>query len=205
MPETTSRTAREPVTLWECLGASCDGFQSESGCSWDASPDAPAICIYCGGEAREVRMLFADDVEAERSFAARALAEFHEHPNALPETTNTQALRRTLHEEEHDEMIEALIIAEHAGASTPEAQRIALGMVARELADVVYVAYGTAWAFGIDLDAALAEIHRCAMVKMDAGLRREDGKILKPPGFVPPDMTAAIANAELRADGGRDA
>lgn len=136
-----------------------------------------------------------------RSNAARWLAEFHEHPHALPETTNTQALRRTLHEEEHHELIEALEIA--GAPLAPGSERTALGMVARELADVVYVAYGTAWAFGIDLDAALAEIHRCAMVKMDAGLRREDGKILKPPGFVPPDMTAAIVNAKL--DGARDA
>jgi hypothetical protein len=30
-----------------------------------------------------------------------------------------------------------------------------------------------------------------------AGLRRADGKILKPPGFVPPDMSAAIAAAAL--------
>lgn len=131
------------------------------------------------------------------SFAARALAEFHEHPNALAETTNTQALRRTLHQEEHKELIEALEIA-GSPLAPGGSDRIALGQVARELADVVYVAYGTAWAFGIDLDAALAEIHRAAMVKMDAGLRREDGKILKPPGFVPPDMTAAIAHAELR-------
>lgn len=133
------------------------------------------------------------------SAAARMLAEFHEHPNALDETTNTQALRRMLHQEEHTELIEALDFASLAGASAPASQRQVLGMVARELADVVYVAYGTAWAFGIDLDAALAEIHRCAMVKMDAGLRREDGKILKPPGFVPPDMSAAIASAALRS------
>jgi predicted HAD superfamily Cof-like phosphohydrolase len=129
------------------------------------------------------------------SFMARALAEFHEHPNALPETTNTQALRRTLHVEEHEELMDAL--GEAMSPLAPGSDRIKLAQVARELADVVYVAYGTAWAFGIDLDAALAEIHRCAMVKMAAGLRREDGKILKPPGFEPPDMTAAIANAKL--------
>lgn len=44
----------------------------------------------------------------------------------------------------------------------------------------------------IDLDAAFAEVHRAAMDKMRAGLRRADGKILKPPGFVPPDMTGAL-------------
>jgi predicted HAD superfamily Cof-like phosphohydrolase len=115
------------------------------------------------------------------------LAQFHRHPNALVEGTNTQALRRTLHEEEHAELMEELERAADGAAHLPQ--------IARELADVVYVAYGTAWAFGIDLDAALEEVHRAAMDKMRAGLRREDGKILKPPGFVPPDMSRAVRRA----------
>lgn len=131
-------------------------------------------------------------LRAAESAAAAMLAEFHEHPNALPETTNTQRLRRTLHEEEHRELIHELDEANEGRAD--------LHQIARELADVVYVAYGSAWAFGIDLDAALAEVHRAAMDKMHAGLRREDGKILKPPGFRPPDMTEAVRNA--RAEGG---
>jgi predicted HAD superfamily Cof-like phosphohydrolase len=121
--------------------------------------------------------------------AAQMLAEFHEHPNALAEGTNTQRLRRTLHQEEHDELVYELALAADGFGD--------LAQIARELADVVYVTYGTAWAFGIDLDAALAEVHRAAMDKMRAGRRREDGKILKPPGFQPPDMAAAIANARL--------
>lgn len=125
-----------------------------------------------------------------QSEAARALAEFHDHPNALGEGTNTQALRRTLHEEEHGELMFELEAAGNGRGN--------LAQIAREIADVLYVTYGTAWAFGIDADAALAEVHRAAMSKMDAGVRREDGKIMKPPGFVPPDMTEAIRNAELR-------
>lgn len=119
------------------------------------------------------------------------LAEFHEHPNALVEGTNTQRLRRTLHDEEHAELMHEL---EEAAAG-----RADLAQIARELADVVYITYGSAWAFGIDLDAAVAEVHRAAMDKMAAGLRREDGKILKPPGFRPPDMTAAIRGAYQEA------
>lgn len=118
---------------------------------------------------------------------AQMLAEFHKHPNALVEGTNTQRLRRTLHEEEHAELMHEL---EEAAAG-----RADLAQIARELADVIYVTYGSAWAFGIDLDAAVAEVHRAAMDKMHAGLRRADGKILKPPGFVPPDMTVAVRAA----------
>lgn len=130
-------------------------------------------------------------VSERRSPAAIMLEQFHRHPNALGEGTNTQALRRTLHQEEHDELIYEL---DEAAAG-----RADLGQIARELADVVYIAYGTALAFDIDLDAALREVHRAAMDKMDAGLRRADGKILKPPGFVAPDMTAAIAHAVERS------
>lgn len=120
------------------------------------------------------------------SAATRMLAAFHGHPNCLPET-NHPGLRETLHQEEHDELMAEL-----------QAQPVDRAKLARELADVLYVAYGTAHVFGIDLDAALAEIHRAAMDKMRAGLRRADGKILKPPGFVPPDMAGALAGHPQR-------
>lgn len=111
---------------------------------------------------------------------AAALAEFHGHPNCLPET-NHPGLRETLHQEEHDELMDEL-----------RTEPVDRAKLARELADVMYVAYGTAFVHRIDLDAAFAEVHRAAMYKMRAGLRRADGKIIKPPGFVPPDMTGAL-------------
>jgi predicted HAD superfamily Cof-like phosphohydrolase len=102
-------------------------------------------------------------------------------------------LRITLHEEEHVELIEALTECEVLAGNEPfwtEARK----HLARELADVVYVAYGTAHAFDIDLDVALLEIHRAAMSKLDPATMvvRDDGKVMKPEGFVPPDMTEAI-------------
>lgn len=63
--------------------------------------------------------------------------------------------------------------------------------IAQELADMVYVVYGAALTYGIDLDAAVAEVHRANMSKV--GLNgafevREDGKVLKGPNYLPPDM-----------------
>lgn len=124
------------------------------------------------------------------SYAVSALRQFHSHPNSLNEDTNGQDLRRTLHEEEHDELMHELDAAARGHGD--------LAQIAREIGDVLYVTYGTAWAFGIDADAAFAEVHRAAMDKMNAGVRRADGKIVKPPGFRPPDMTEAIRNAKLR-------
>jgi len=112
---------------------------------------------------------------------AAMLAEFHHALGDKPSRGNAP-LRITLHAEEHAELVEALAEEDRAH-------------IARELADVVYVAYGTAHAFDIDLDAALTEVHRASMSKLvgpGLPLVRGDGKILKPPGFVPPDMTAAL-------------
>lgn len=67
--------------------------------------------------------------------------------------------------------------------------------LAKELADLVYVAYGTAVSFGIDLDAVIAEVHRSNMSKLGEDgkpLLRADGKALKPPGYVPPDLTGVL-------------
>lgn len=130
------------------------------------------------------------------------LHEFHTHANCLPET-NHPGLRLTLTQEEHAELVAALEAVEAAverlGPIHPTVRQRRREL-ARELADVLYVAYGTAWVYNIDLDAAFREVHRAAMDKMRAGLRREDGKILKPPGFVPPDMDEAtrFAMGEVR-------
>lgn len=69
--------------------------------------------------------------------------------------------------------------------------------VAKELADLVYVTYGAALRFGIDLDAALREVHRSNMTKVDDNGQpqfREDGKVLKGPNYRPADMLAALSS-----------
>ncbi|MFJ2114690.1 MULTISPECIES: MazG nucleotide pyrophosphohydrolase domain-containing protein [unclassified Streptomyces] len=72
----------------------------------------------------------------------------------------------------------------------------ALDHIAHELADVVYVAYGTALVHGIDLDAVIAEIHRANMTKLGPDRRpvlREDGKVLKGDHYRAPDVSAVLA------------
>lgn len=63
------------------------------------------------------------------------------------------------------------------------------------LADLVYVVYGMALETGIDLAAVLAEVQRSNMSKLGADGRpvyREDGKVLKGPGYFPPDVAGAL-------------
>jgi predicted HAD superfamily Cof-like phosphohydrolase len=66
--------------------------------------------------------------------------------------------------------------------------------VADALADIIYIACGTALSYGIPLDAVFKEVHRSNMAKLVDGkvLRRDDGKVLKPAGWSPPDIASII-------------
>lgn len=58
--------------------------------------------------------------------------------------------------------------------------------VSKELADLLYVVYGTAEELGIPLREVFEEVHRSNMSKVweDGSIqRREDGKVLKPPTY----------------------
>lgn len=69
------------------------------------------------------------------------------------------------------------------------------------LADLIYVIYGMALETGIDLAAVLAEVQRSNMSKLGADgkpVYREDGKVLKGPGYFPPNVEAVLRSRRLR-------
>ena len=69
------------------------------------------------------------------------------------------------------------------------------------LADLVYVIYGMALETGIDLAAVLAEVQRSSMSKLGADgkpIYREDGKVLKGPGYFAPDVAQVLRHRRLR-------
>ncbi len=66
--------------------------------------------------------------------------------------------------------------------------------IADGIADLIYVAIGTALEFGIPLARVWAEVHRTNMLKA-GGATREDGKILKPEGWQAPDIQSIITEA----------
>lgn len=91
--------------------------------------------------------------------------------------------------------LRARLIAEEANETTVELARGDLEAIAKELADVIYVTYGTAISLGIDLDAVIAEVHRSNMSKVGRDGKasfREDGKVLKGPNYRPPNLTTVI-------------
>jgi len=67
--------------------------------------------------------------------------------------------------------------------------------IADALADIVYIACGTAHAYGIDLDTVVAEVHRSNMTKLGRDghpVYRDDGKVLKGPTYEPPRVAEAL-------------
>jgi predicted HAD superfamily Cof-like phosphohydrolase len=66
--------------------------------------------------------------------------------------------------------------------------------IADALADIIYIACGTAVSYGIPLDKVFEEVHRSNMAKLVDGkvLRREDGKVQKPEGWTPPDIEGVL-------------
>jgi len=123
---------------------------------------------------------------AEQDTAAM-LAEFHAalgQPYGHGDITDEDLteLRKSLHREENRELVKALETGDLIG-------------VAHELADVVYVAYGTAHVLGIPLAGVLAEVHRANMQKFGEDGRptlRADGKVQKPPGWRPANVAAVL-------------
>lgn len=66
--------------------------------------------------------------------------------------------------------------------------------LAVELADIIYIACGTAVSYGIPLDDVFNAIHTANMNKLVDGkvIRREDGKIKKPDGWQPADIAGIL-------------
>lgn len=94
-----------------------------------------------------------------------------------------QRLRIDLIEEELDEL--------HLGVDNQD-----IVEVADALTDLLYVVYGAGHAFGIDLDECFQEVHQSNMSKLGEdgrAIKREDGKVLKPDTYFPPDLKSVLS------------
>lgn len=103
------------------------------------------------------------------------IQEFHRkfgHPIGTTPKFSRPELRVKLIKEETKEICEALEAGDMIG-------------VADGIADLLYVAIGTAVEMGIDIEPIFNEVHRANMAKV-GGATRADGKTLKPPGWTPP-------------------
>jgi predicted HAD superfamily Cof-like phosphohydrolase len=121
---------------------------------------------------------------------AAAVAEFH---------SSFKLPMRQLPSAEIDQDLATLRIAlleEEVGEFVTASEKGDLIGIADALADIVYVAYGTALTYGIDLNVVLREVHRSNMSKLDSDgnpLIRDDGKVLKSEQYFPPDIATALS------------
>lgn len=100
----------------------------------------------------------------------------------------THVLRIRLIHEEFEELKEAMAKNDLAG-------------IAKEMADLLYVVYGTAVSYGIDMDPVFREVHRSNMSKV-GGYKREDGKWVKPATYSPAAIESILAKqAALSGEG----
>jgi predicted HAD superfamily Cof-like phosphohydrolase len=180
-------------TSQELLSALTDLVAKSANYGETADGFVHAYIVPTGPMHRAIAVLGSQGVHARPGFDPRGtaadVAEFHAAfglPMRFEPSIDVPAelveLRIGLLEEEEQEFVSAARAAD-------------LCEIADALADVVYVAYGTALTYGIDLDAVLAEVHRSNMSKLDASGRpvlREDGKVAKSDRYSPPDIDGVL-------------
>lgn len=87
--------------------------------------------------------------------------------------------------------LRADLIREEAAETAEAVESGGLEHIAKELADLAYVVYGAALTLGINLDEAIVRVHASNMSKLVDGkpVMRDDGKVLKGPNYLPPNMS----------------
>lgn len=141
--------------------------------------------------------VFSDVLEFHREMAPHLIGSVP----AVPEAGSAR-LRLRLLAEEYEEL-ERAIFAGH------------LPGIADGIADLIYVAIGTAIGYGIDMRPVWEAVHRANMAKA-GGPVRDDGKRGRPPGWQHPDIASILesqgpldahheddlVDAGIRGDGG---
>lgn len=115
-----------------------------------------------------------------------------------PSVSADQEMRLSLIVEELAELLDALgyeyelSVGDNISRSSDKSDESENIVAAADaLADLQYVINGAAVTWGLDLSEVHKEVHRSNMTKV-GGTRRADGKLLKPPGYKPPDIERVI-------------
>ena len=81
------------------------------------------------------------------------------------------------------------LIKEELGELEEAGHKQNLTKIADAIADLLYVVYGTAVSYGIDIEPVFLEVHRSNMSKGDPEIvRASNGKILKSRNWTPPNL-----------------
>ncbi len=130
-------------------------------------------------------MTVVDPLELVRSFHVAFDLPRRDVPQAA--APDERALRQSLIREEFEEFVRASEADDLVG-------------VADALADLLYVVYGAAVTYGIDIRPVFAEVHRSNMAKV-GGRKNAVGKLLKPEGWQPPQLEPILRAQGWEGDG----
>lgn len=100
--------------------------------------------------------------------------------------------------------LRASLITEEAAEFKEATDTQSLVGIADAIADLLYVVYGAANAYGIDAQVVFEEVHRSNMTKVweDGTVRRrEDGKVMKPSTYSPADVAGVLRRLGVGYDG----
>jgi predicted HAD superfamily Cof-like phosphohydrolase len=134
--------------------------------------------------------------------------EFHELPGSeqavadYPSIPSDELLRHRLRliEEEFKEVKEVLVDLLYNPRTEDKLEL--LGSLLKEMCDLRYVLDGTAVSLGLPYEDAYRAVHASNMSKVwpDGRLRvNGNGKVLKPPGYRPPNMERFVCVTEVEA------
>lgn len=127
------------------------------------------------------------------------LREFHEtfaSKQRSDELLEKTERRLNLIFEEYEEVAEAILYVENTRLGmTSSTEAEAKAELAKELADLLYVVYGTAEELEIPLEEVFRAVHESNMSKVwsDGNVHyNEYGKVMKPPTYTPPDIESIL-------------
>lgn len=116
---------------------------------------------------------------------------------AVPDEHRVRS-RLLLSTEEHCEQLQACFrfnpALEHALLDEVRYAKLSVNLpaIVDAWGDSNYITEGSAICFGVDMKPIAREIHRANLAKRDGGTMRADGKIIKPPGWKPPDIAKLL-------------
>ena len=100
-----------------------------------------------------------------------------------------------------EEATEFIVAADEVFAD-PEDSKLRENLI-KELSDLVFVCYQFAAAYNIDLDEAMDRVFASNLTKLDDNgnpIYREDGKVLKGPSYLPPDLSVCVPQPNINYD-----
>ena len=113
-----------------------------------------------------------------------------------PERKQSTETAFALVTEEYKELISAFWeLRKHQVNISPSKTKSSRNEFLKELADLVYVCFQMAERLNMDLDQAVRLVHQSNLSKLDENgkpIYREDGKVLKGPSYLPPDLSSCI-------------